>query len=186
MHLALNDDAMGGPTRREEWDGAMRLLHAYLGIGRNRLEPFIYNVFIDVRDLAYFLMWSLGYSFPFWRGNQAFLLSWEGFFYITLKKKLDWLADNPFYTKRVAFYVGRRCRRFRDHGCRQRTAPGLEDGQVPREAIHARAVEASWNSLAEGDRHRRYSLSARATLTGSWSATSLRQRPIWFGGEDQI
>ena len=26
------------------------------------------------------------------------------------REKLDWLADNPFYTKRFAFYVGRRCR----------------------------------------------------------------------------
>ena len=26
------------------------------------------------------------------------------------QEKLDWLADNPFYTKRFAFYVGRRCR----------------------------------------------------------------------------
>jgi hypothetical protein len=23
---------------------------------------------------------------------------------------LDWLAKNPFYTKRFAYYVGRRCR----------------------------------------------------------------------------
>ena len=27
------------------------------------------------------------------------------------QEKLDWLADNPFYTKRFAFYVGRRCRK---------------------------------------------------------------------------
>ena len=26
------------------------------------------------------------------------------------QEKLDWLADNPFYTKRFAFYIGRRCR----------------------------------------------------------------------------
>ena len=26
------------------------------------------------------------------------------------QEKLDWLADNPFYTKRFAFFVGRRCR----------------------------------------------------------------------------
>src|SRR5215510_8339790 len=26
------------------------------------------------------------------------------------QEKLAWLADNPFYTKRFAFYVGRRCR----------------------------------------------------------------------------
>lgn len=25
-------------------------------------------------------------------------------------ENLDWLSDNPFYTKRLAFYVGRRCR----------------------------------------------------------------------------
>ena len=26
------------------------------------------------------------------------------------QEKLPWLADDPFYTKRFAFYVGRRCR----------------------------------------------------------------------------
>jgi transposase len=26
------------------------------------------------------------------------------------REKLDWLAANPFYTKRFAFFVGRRCR----------------------------------------------------------------------------
>ena len=26
------------------------------------------------------------------------------------QEKLDWLADHPFYTKRFAFFVGRRCR----------------------------------------------------------------------------
>jgi transposase len=26
------------------------------------------------------------------------------------RERLDWLADNPFYTKRFAYYVGRRCR----------------------------------------------------------------------------
>jgi transposase len=27
-----------------------------------------------------------------------------------LRERLDFLADNPFYTKRFAYYVGRRCR----------------------------------------------------------------------------
>jgi len=27
------------------------------------------------------------------------------------RERLDFLADNPFYTKRFAFYVGRRCRK---------------------------------------------------------------------------
>lgn len=26
------------------------------------------------------------------------------------RERLDWLADNPFYTKRFVFFVGRRCR----------------------------------------------------------------------------
>ena len=26
------------------------------------------------------------------------------------QETLDWLADNPFHTKRFAFFVGRRCR----------------------------------------------------------------------------
>jgi len=26
------------------------------------------------------------------------------------RERLDFLADNPFYTKRFAYYVGRRCR----------------------------------------------------------------------------
>jgi transposase len=26
------------------------------------------------------------------------------------RERLEWLADNPFYTKRFVFFVGRRCR----------------------------------------------------------------------------
>ena len=26
------------------------------------------------------------------------------------QERLEWLADNPFYTKRFAFHIGRRCR----------------------------------------------------------------------------
>jgi hypothetical protein len=47
----LNDKDMGGPATKEEWFGAIHLAHSCLGIGRNRLEQFICNVFIDVRDL---------------------------------------------------------------------------------------------------------------------------------------
>jgi hypothetical protein len=48
----LNDKDMGGPNSKEEWLGAIRLVHAYFGLGRNRLEPFILKVFCDVKDLA--------------------------------------------------------------------------------------------------------------------------------------
>lgn len=35
-----------------EWRGALRLLHSYLGVGRNRLSPYVSDVFIDTRALA--------------------------------------------------------------------------------------------------------------------------------------
>ena len=47
----LNDEVMGGPKTEEEWHGAIKLIHAYLGIGRNKLERFIIKIFCDVRDL---------------------------------------------------------------------------------------------------------------------------------------
>jgi transposase len=36
------------------------------------------------------------------------------------QEKLPWLADNPFYTKRFAFYIGRCCRSstIRDVACK--------------------------------------------------------------------
>ena len=38
------------------------------------------------------------------------------------RERLDFLADNPHYTKRFAYYVGRRCRRGIDPRCRQGTS----------------------------------------------------------------
>jgi hypothetical protein len=47
----LKDEIMGGPKTEEEWIGALKLLHAYLGVGRNKLGRFMIDVFIDVREL---------------------------------------------------------------------------------------------------------------------------------------
>jgi len=47
----LNDHEMDGPTTTEEWQGAVELLHTYLGIRKNRLSKFIIDVCVDVRDL---------------------------------------------------------------------------------------------------------------------------------------
>lgn len=47
----LNDEGMKGPRTADEWKGALKLLHAYLGIGRNRLSKFIIDVFIHINDL---------------------------------------------------------------------------------------------------------------------------------------
>jgi len=47
----INDLEMNGPATIEEWKGATRLLHSYLGIGRHKLQSSIADVFIDVADL---------------------------------------------------------------------------------------------------------------------------------------
>ena len=71
------------------------------------------------------------------------------------QEKLPWLANNPFYTKRFAFYVGRRCRVRDDPGCGARTSPRLEDGQGAGNGVHARATATGRDARPEGDRHRR-------------------------------
>ena len=51
----LNDAAMSGPETAEEWAGALRLVHAQLGIDRARLEKAFggaaIDVFVDARDI---------------------------------------------------------------------------------------------------------------------------------------
>jgi hypothetical protein len=47
----INDSEMKGPTTVCEWEGAIRLLHTCLGIGRHKLRKFITEVFIDVNQL---------------------------------------------------------------------------------------------------------------------------------------
>jgi len=42
---------MNGPNTEAEWTAALRVMKKYLGIGRNRLNKYITEVFIDVRDL---------------------------------------------------------------------------------------------------------------------------------------
>lgn len=47
----VNDNDTNGPQSVEEWIGAIKLLHAYLGIGRTKLSPYIKNIFIDITQL---------------------------------------------------------------------------------------------------------------------------------------
>jgi len=47
----LNDVEMKGPTTYNEWEGALRLLNSYLGIGKHKLQKFITDVCVDVRTL---------------------------------------------------------------------------------------------------------------------------------------
>jgi len=45
----VNDVDMNGPQSRGEWQGAIKLLHSYLGIGRHKLSRYIADAFVDVK-----------------------------------------------------------------------------------------------------------------------------------------
>src|SRR6202051_1925245 len=100
------------------------------------------------------------------------------------QEKLDWLADNPFYTKRFAFYIGRRCRTSsiqdvaKEHLLDWRTVKTLEmqymreqikrAGQPRRKVI---GMDESW--IRKGKTY----LIVLSDLD--------RRRAIWFGGKDR-
>jgi hypothetical protein len=46
----LNADDVRGPTKEAEWHGAIRLLHAALGLGES-FDLHVHDVFVDVNDL---------------------------------------------------------------------------------------------------------------------------------------
>lgn len=48
----LNDRTMSGPSTAGEWKAAIEVMEKYLGIGRNRLDKYMADVFIDVKELA--------------------------------------------------------------------------------------------------------------------------------------
>ncbi len=99
-------------------------------------------------------------------------------------ERLDWLADNPFYTKRFAFYVGRRCR----------------DSTI---TAVAEDLHLDWKTVKEldkqymGEQVRRAGcptplvigideVSIRKGHTYRIVVSDLlRRRPIWFGGQDR-
>lgn len=100
------------------------------------------------------------------------------------QERFDWLADNPFYTKRFAFYVGRRCR---DSSIRDiarelhldwKTVKSLEK-QYMREQLQRvglpgpKVIGIDEISIRKGHTYRIV------------VSDLLRQRPIWFGGEDR-
>ena len=55
-HLVLlyfiNAADVHGPSSREEWEGALRLLHRVLGVGRHKLSPYVIDAFVDVKELT--------------------------------------------------------------------------------------------------------------------------------------
>jgi len=100
------------------------------------------------------------------------------------QEKLPWLADNPFYTKRLAWYVGRRCR---DTAVKAvatelkldwKTVKGLEK-EYMREQLRRtgtpgpKAIGIDEISIKKGHTYRIV------------VSDLVRRRPIWFGGVDR-
>ena len=100
------------------------------------------------------------------------------------RERLDFLADNPFYTKRFAYYVGRRCRSM--------TIKDL-----------ARELKLDWDSVKTLEKQYMCAQLAKAGTPGPKAigideisirkgqtyrivvSDLIRKRPIWFGGEDR-
>jgi len=100
------------------------------------------------------------------------------------QEKLEWLADNPFYSKRFAFFVGRRCRAMTIKDVAQethldwRTVKEL-DKQYMSEQLRrigtpaAKVIGVDEISIRKGHTYRIV------------VSDLLRRRPIWFGGQDR-
>ena len=100
------------------------------------------------------------------------------------QEKLEWLAEFPFYTKRFAFYVGRRCRGStiqdiaKELHLNWKTVKALEK-QYMREQL--RRVSNPGSKVIGSDE-----FSLRKGHTYRLVVSDLeRKRPIWFGGEDR-
>ena len=100
------------------------------------------------------------------------------------QERLDWLADNPFYTKRFAFHIGRRCRNSpiqdvaKEHLLDWKTVKALEI-EYMREQIK-RAGHPRPKVLGVDE------ISIRKGQTYRIVVSDLeRRRAIWFGGKDR-
>ena len=100
------------------------------------------------------------------------------------QEKLAWVADSPWYTKRFAFFVGRRCR-----------AATLQDV--------ARELHLDWRAVKALDKHYMQEQLRRVGTPGPTIigideislkkghtyrivvSDLVRRRPIWFGGKDR-
>jgi transposase len=100
------------------------------------------------------------------------------------QEKLDFLADNPFYSKRFAFYVGRRCRSATIKDVAEElhldwhTVKSLEK-QYMREQLRRTGTPAPHvigiDEVSIAKRH-----TYRIVVSDL-----VRRRPIWFGGQDR-
>lgn len=100
------------------------------------------------------------------------------------QERLDFLADSPFYTKRFAFFVGRRCRAStlqdvaRETHLNWKTIKALEMQYMQEQLRQAgrpgpRVIGLDEVSIRKGHTYRIV------------VSDLVRQRPIWFGGIDR-
>ena len=99
-------------------------------------------------------------------------------------ESLDWLADNPFYTKRFAYFVGRRCRDSSVKAVAEELALDWQtvkelDKQYMAEQLRRASPPApkaiGIDEIALGQGH-----SYRIVVSDL-----IRGRPLWFGGKDR-
>ena len=99
-------------------------------------------------------------------------------------ERLDWLADNPFYTKRFAFFVGRRCRETpikevaEELFLHWQTVKDLDKQYMQEQLRRAgtpapRVIGIDEIAIAKGHQYR--------IVVSDLE----RGRPIWFGGQDR-
>ncbi len=100
------------------------------------------------------------------------------------QERLPWLADNPFYTKRFAFFVGRRCRTAtikdvaRELRLDWKTVKELEKQYMREQLRRAKVPKPRAVGIDE--------ISIRKGHTYRIVVSDLdRMRPIWFGGTDR-
>jgi len=100
------------------------------------------------------------------------------------QEKLAWLADSPFYSKRFAFYIGRRCRESSIRDVAQefhldwKTVKALEKQYMEEQLRRAGSPGPKVIGIDE--------ISIRKGHTYRIVVSDLeRKRPIWFGGEDR-
>jgi transposase len=97
---------------------------------------------------------------------------------------LDWIANNPFYTKRLAFHVGRRCRAStisdvaKELHLNWKTVKDLEKQYMQEQLRRAgkarpRAIGIDEISVRKGHKYR--------IVVSDLE----RHKPIWFGGKDR-
>ena len=100
------------------------------------------------------------------------------------REQLAFLADNPFYTKRFAYYVGRRCRQAtikdiaEELNLHWETIKTLEKQYMRAQLARAgrpgpKAIGIDEISIRKGHTYRIV------------VSDLIRRRPIWFGGEDR-